>query len=67
MKRVEVQIYWRWEDTKTYDIPEDTELDDVREEIVFNVDDHFDFSNAWLTEFEVWNIQTEDGDEEWWI
>ena len=67
MKRVEVKVYWRREDYNTYEVPEDTELSDIRDAIVYDPNSFFDSDNAWLTEFEVWSIQTEDGDEEWWI
>ena len=67
MKRIDVHVYWRWEDNKTFNIPEDMELADVQEHVIACQDEYFDFANAWLTEFEVWNIQTADGDEEWWI
>jgi hypothetical protein len=65
MKRVEVEIFWRHEDSKTFDIPKDMELSDVREHIVFNVDDYFDFTNSWVTEFEVWKVEDQDTGEEW--
>ena len=64
-KRVEVQVYWRWEDCKTFDVPETTELADVRDQIVFKADDYFSSDFSWLTEFEVWNIRDEKGDDEW--
>ena len=68
MKRVDVHVFWRWEDNKTFDVPKDMDLSDVRDNIVFEQDEYFDFNYcAWLTEFEVWNIQTQEGDEEWWI
>jgi hypothetical protein len=41
------------------------ELSDVREHIVFNVDDYFDFTNSWVTEFEVWKVEDQDTGEEW--
>lgn len=67
MKRVDVHVLWRWEDNKTFDVPKDMDLSDIRDKIVFEQDVYFNFAYAWLTEFEVWNIQTKEGDEEWWI
>lgn len=67
MKRVEVKVYWRREDYNTYDVPEDTELSDIRDAIVYDPNSFFDSDNAWLTEFEVWTIRDDEGDEEWWI
>ena len=65
MKRVEVQVYWRWDDSKTFDVPKDMELSDIRDHIVFNVDEYFDSDSSWLTEFEVWRIEDEESGEEW--
>jgi hypothetical protein len=65
MKRVDVEIFWRHEDNKTFDIPKAMELSDVREHICYNVDDYFDFTNSWVTEFEVWKIEDQDTGEEW--
>ena len=67
MKRVEVKVYWRREDYNTYDVPKDTELSDIRDAIVYDTNSFFDSDNAWLTEFEVWTIRDDEGDEEWWI
>ena len=41
MKRVEVEVYWRLEDSKTFDIPKDMNLSDVRDHIVYNENDYF--------------------------
>ena len=65
MKRVEVEIFWRWEDSKTFDIPKAMELSDVRDHIVFNVDDYFDSTTSWITEFEVYRIEDQDTGKEW--
>ena len=65
MKRVEVEIFWRHEDSKTFDIPKNMELSDVRDHICYNVDDYFDFTNSWVTEFECWRIEDQDSGEEW--
>ncbi len=67
MKRIYVNAYWRSEDNKIFDIPEDMELADVQDYVIAYQEDYFDFADAWLAGFEVWNIQTTDGDEEWWI
>ena len=65
MKRVDVEIYWRWEDNKTFDIPKAMELSDVRDHIVFNVDDYFDSTNSWITEFEVYRVEDQATGKEW--
>jgi hypothetical protein len=65
MKRVEVEIFWRHEDSKTFDVPKNMELSDIRDHIVYEVDSYFDASNAWVTEFEVWKVEDQDTGEEW--
>ena len=65
MKRVEVEIFWRHEDSKTFDVPKNMELSDIRDHIVYEVDSYFDASNAWVSEFEVWRIEDQDSGEEW--
>ena len=65
MKRVEVEVFWRWEDSKTFDVPKDMELSDIRDHIVYEVDSYFDASNAWVSEFEVWRVEDQDTGEEW--
>ena len=65
MKRVEVEIFWRHEDSKTFDVPKSMELSDIRDHIVYNVDDYFDFTNSWLSEFDCWRIDDQDSEEEW--
>lgn len=65
MKRVEVQIFWRHEDSKTFDIPKNMELDDVRDHIVYEVDSYFDSNKAWVSEFEVWKVEDQETGEEW--
>ena len=70
-RRVEINVYWRWEDTKIFDVPVDMSLDEVRENILgFHPnthDENFDQANADFMEFECWNINDLDTDEEWWI
>tara|TARA_A100001037_G_C14723907_1_gene445778 strand:- start:86 stop:349 length:264 start_codon:yes stop_codon:yes gene_type:complete len=65
MKRVQVHVYWRWEDDNTYDIPKDMELSEVRDHIVYNVDDYFATYSSWLSEFEVWLVEDQESGEEW--
>ena len=65
MKRVDVEVFWRWEDSKTFDVPKNMELSDVREHIVYEVDSYFDAGNAWISEFEVWRIDDQETGEEW--
>ena len=65
MKRVEVEVFWRWEDCKTFDIPKDMNLSDVRDHICYNENDYFDAGNAWISEFECWRIEDQDSGEEW--
>ena len=43
MKRVEVQVYWKWYDTKTFDIPKDVELGELASQIKYEDDPYFDF------------------------
>ena len=43
----------------------DGKIADVRDQIVFKADDYFSSGFSWLTEFEVWNIRDEKGDDEW--
>jgi hypothetical protein len=64
MKRVEVEVFWRWEDSKTFDVPKNMELSDIRDHIVYEVE-YFDASNAWVSEFECWRIEDQDSGEEW--
>ena len=70
-RRVEVNVYWRWEDSKIFDVPADMSLSEVRENILGSYpnshDGNFDFANAELHEFECWSINDMDTDEEWWI
>ena len=65
MKRVDVEVYWRWEDSKTFDIPKDMKLSDVRDHICYNENDYFDAGNAWISEFECWRIDDQETGEEW--
>ena len=65
MKRVEVQVYWRHEDGKVFDVPKSMELSDVRDHIVSNVDGYFDFANSWMSEFDCWQIDDQDSRDEW--
>ena len=65
MKRVDVEIFWRWEDSKPFDVPKNMELSDIRDHIVYEVDSYFDASNAWVTEFEVYRVEDHDTGEEW--
>ena len=67
MKRVEVEIYWRFEDAKTFDVPKEIELDDLQDYICYQQEDYFNFTNAWLSEFQVWSIRDEKNDDEWYI
>ena len=60
-KTVEVSVFWRWEAYKKMEVPVDMELIDVRDMVVW--DNDFDAATSDLTEFEVFLIEDEEGNE----
>jgi len=61
-KTVEVSVFWRIEDTHTMEVPYGTSLREVRDMIVWD-DDKFDIANGSITEFDVYLIEDEEGNE----
>tara|TARA_B100000519_G_C13868189_1_gene262303 strand:+ start:75 stop:287 length:213 start_codon:yes stop_codon:yes gene_type:complete len=61
-KTVEVSVFWRIEDTAKIEVPYETSLRDVRDMIVWD-DDQFDITNGCMTEFDVYLIEDEEGNE----
>jgi hypothetical protein len=71
LRRVQVNVYWRHEQTKVFDVPADMTLNEVRESCVGlaenSHDENFNFADSELHEFECWLISDMNTDEEWWI
>ena len=61
-KKVEVSVFWRIEDSAEMEVREDMELSEVRDMIVWN-DDKFDVANGCMTEFDVFLVEDEKGNE----
>ena len=61
-KTVKVSVFWRIEDIAEIEVPYETSLGDVRDMIVWN-DDQFDITNGCMTEFDVYLIKDEEGNE----
>ena len=61
-KKVEVTVFWRIEETQEIEVPYETSLRDVRDMIVWD-DDQFDITNGHMTEFDVYLIEDEEGNE----
>ena len=61
-KKVEVSVFWRIEDSAEMEVREDMELSEVRDMIVWN-DDKFDVANGTMTEFDVFLVEDEKGNE----
>ena len=61
-KKVEVTVFWRIEETQEIEVPYETSLRHVRDMIVWD-DDQFDITNGHMTEFDVYLIEAEEGNE----
>lgn len=61
-KKVEVSVFWRIEDSAEMEVREDMELSEVRDMIVWN-DDKFDVAHGTMTEFDVFWIEDEKGND----
>ena len=61
-KKVDVSVFWRIEDSAEMEVPADMELSEVRDMIVWN-DDKFDVANGCMTEFDVFLVEDEEGNE----
>tara|TARA_B100000029_G_scaffold455373_1_gene482563 strand:+ start:2437 stop:2739 length:303 start_codon:yes stop_codon:yes gene_type:complete len=63
MKRVDVSVFWRWEQGKSFDIPEDVELSELASQIREHGKPSFEFDQNDLSEFKVSMVADRDGDE----
>ena len=61
-KKVEVTVFWRIEDTQEMEVPYKTSLREVRDMIVWD-DEKFDVTNGSMTEFDVYLVEDEEGNE----
>jgi len=61
-KKVEVSVFWRIEDTQEMEVPYETSLREVRDMIVWD-DEKFDVTNGSMTEFDVYLVEDEEGNE----
>ena len=61
-KKVEVTVFWRIEDTQEMEVPYETSLREVRDMIVWD-DEKFDVTNGSMTEFDVYLVEDEEGNE----
>ena len=59
-KKVEVNVFWRIEDSTTIEVPASMSLRDVRDMIVWD-DDKFNIANGFTTEFDVYSVEDEKG------
>tara|TARA_R100000781_G_scaffold84623_1_gene52075 strand:+ start:1352 stop:1555 length:204 start_codon:yes stop_codon:yes gene_type:complete len=62
-KTFSVEVYWRVEDSKEFEVPVDTTLEDFLDSLDM---EQFDINNGWVTECEVWNVVNRDHDGEEW-